>query len=141
MSILSSVGDFALGFANERPVYVGATKIGYWKQDPSSLCKGVIYIENAEAAKADPSTWTTKDDLWRDIPVNQFCVSAGLTPPWMTAAQVAATPTPAGANITTGLVTKVDTALSAALNSGNLIKWGLIGGVGIVALYLVMRER
>jgi hypothetical protein len=139
-SILDDIGDFAVGFTGQRPVYNGDLKIGHWQNNATGLCRGQITLEVSAAQAGSPDQWTTKDDFWQDIPVTAFCVASGITPPWATAAQIdqAHADAGAGAAIISGPVASLTSALDSA---GGAAKWGVIAGVALGAVALVALAR
>jgi hypothetical protein len=142
-TLTSAIGDFALGFANQRPIYANGIKIGYWTPQ-NNLCGGNAHILNEFVNQAtklptiDPRLWVTKDDLWRDVPVSEYCIKKGIVPTWasVTAARTAVTmPNGEVREYTRNEVGAYEAqqALKVPLNLA------LIGGVGIVALLFLRR--
>lgn len=138
-NVLDWVGNFALAFNNQRPVFFNGKKIGYW-QSTDSLCRGSVVLEVPVAQAGDPRSWTTKDDLWRDIPATTLCVAAGFKPVWATDAEIATAKAiaPAGTSALSLPAHMIGAALN---NTGSVVKWVAIGGVGLVALYLILGRR
>lgn len=147
MSVLDSIGN-ALGTAwdqNVNGVYNPlGREIGYWQNLPD-LSNGVIMVFTGETA-GDPSTWTVKNALGVDTNAGDWLLSQGLTPIWATPAQVAQAQT----NLTSGgligplanfqLPSFSLPSLSSAV-SGDAGKLALMGGVGILALVLILRRK
>ena len=85
-----SIGTFLKAFVGQRPVYSLGKQIGYWTGgNPAELCAGKIMLYKG-AALGDPKIWTTRDDLWREVPVPSFCLSKGIKPGSLTTEETAA---------------------------------------------------
>jgi hypothetical protein len=79
------LNTFARGFLNERPIYYLGKKIGYWKGgNLESVCRNATIMLYKGMEIGDPKMWFTKDDLWRDVPVTDFCMRNGIEPRWLT---------------------------------------------------------
>ena len=78
--------NFALGFANQRPVFYNGQKIGYWNSKEALCAKNIVLLPGAPS-NTDPNKWTTKSDWWTDTPVTSYCVSKAIRPAWITPEQ------------------------------------------------------
>ena len=114
-------------FTGERPIYFEGQKIGYWK-DAKELCRGIIYLYSGSPPKSDPTKWVTTD-YWgfKNIPVTTLCVGYNLRPVWVSEKEL----TQYQINPPVVQVTSV---------KNEYIKWGVIGGLGLIALVLVTRR-
>lgn len=155
-TVLNWLSDFAKGFAGQRPLYVNGVEIGYWTAEGNDLCHGnaFIYPEFLDANKQSiypPSQWITKDDLWRDIPVSQYCVSKNIVPSWaqVNGSTVTLPPSSPGGQ-PTSLTVNPDQSISqpGTLFGLKLPSWAtgipigvLLAGGGAVALLFLMKDR
>lgn len=124
-SPLQPIADFALGFANQRPIYQDGVKIGYWR-NLDELCKGKIFL-SVGAQNSKPEKWVTKNDWWQDVPVTSFCVGKALKPVWVTDAEL----------------TQYQVSppiIMPPVQSKDFIKYAAIGGLGVAAILLVLRR-
>jgi hypothetical protein len=88
-TVFNWMNDFVNGFFGQRPIYVNGVEIGYWTAEKSDLCQGKAFIypefqDEYNHGFYPPETWVTKDDLWRDVPVSQYCLSKNIAPSWAT---------------------------------------------------------
>lgn len=143
-NILQWAGNFAQGLAGQRPVFARGVEIGYWT-DKTALCLGAINIK-PQYMHIPKEEWVTKDDLWRDVPVLQYCAAAGLKPPSISegeyqrlreqASPLTAALQPGG---TASNVLAPVAELTGALKTYG--KFVLAGGLGLAALMLLLRRR
>lgn len=130
------LNNFALGFAGQRPVFHNGVQIGYFR-NADDLCKGVIQIYPQHKGNTKYSEWTTKDDWWRDIPVNAFCASVGLKPQWLSPSEYTQVQSsmPAVAAPSNPL-----TNVAQVIGKPNVLPYALAAGAGVVALVLLLRR-
>ena len=142
-SLTQWANNFALGFVGDKPVFAGGKQIGYWKR-ADDLCKGVIFLYNDAPKNSDPSTWTTKDGMWRDVPVTALCRVMGKAPVWASATDLAKPENnvPVVGFLTARSLPIIGPVLDATSspNTRKYVIWGAVGLAGAVGLYLVLRR-
>lgn len=118
------------------PVYNNLGRhIGYFPTD-DDLCRGAIQLFTDEKANAgSPETWRVKNALGVLTPINEYCVSKGLSPVWLSASEAA--------TLQQQVKPLNVPSLPAIFNGSDFAKtakWVAIGGVAVVALVLIMRS-
>lgn len=95
------LGNFAEQFFGDKPLFSGGVQIGSWTGQGSwfdgnasdqfaNVCNQIVTLnDGVTAAQQDPSTWYTYDDWDQNIRVQDYCLSKGVVPSWMTQAQLA----------------------------------------------------
>lgn len=93
---VQALENFAEGFIGWKPLFSNAVQIGNWTsaggffdvnaQDVmGNLCRGIVQFNpGVTDAQRDPNTWTTVDDLWLPISVNNYCMQKHVPPSWFT---------------------------------------------------------
>lgn len=135
------LGNFLNQYTGKKPLFSGGTQIGTWTvgggwfdtnaQDVmSNVCNGIVDITaNITAAQQDPSTWTTIDDLGFPVAVQDYCLSKGVIPNWMTQTELNAYQTNAD-----GSITKPGAA------SSHLVPLAVAGGLILLSVILLARR-
>lgn len=111
----------------QRPVFSNGKQVGYFKND-DDLCAGKITVTVAGGNAGAPETWTTKDDLWRDVKVTDYCLGRAKRPPWVTDTQV------------TQYQQQPSGALVLKDSPAKYMPWIIAGGVAAVGLILILRR-
>jgi hypothetical protein len=92
--------NFSEGFVGWKPLFSGGVQIGNWTSAGgffdvnaadvmADICRGAASLnDNLTAAQQDPNSWTTVDDWWNPISVNDYCMQKAIVPTWFTQDQV-----------------------------------------------------
>jgi len=108
-----------------RPIYSNGREIGY-SRNLEEVCQGIVNVYDP-GEKSDPRTWYTKDNLFRDIKVTDYCLQTGRVPKWVSAQEVAKLPQkPTGGFIVNQTIDP---------------KLLIVGGVALAAILLLGNRR
>lgn len=132
--------NFSEGFLGYKPLFSGGVQIGNWtsaggffdinaQSVMGNICKGVAELyDNVAPEHLDPNTWTTVDDWWMPVTVNDYCMQKHVIPTWFSQSQADAYVQTAG-----GSFVPSQTSLVVPL----AIAGGLVG----LSLVLMMVKR
>jgi len=126
--------------SGQRPVYgPGGIQIGYWTPaELNAACRGNIYIyKDAPRPLPAPGSWYTTDDKGGSVFLGPYCLSKGITSPWMDDSPAASTfrvTTPSDRQAA------ADPLGTFVKEAAQVVPWYVWAGAGALILVSVLRR-
>lgn len=134
---VQNIANFAEQLVGVKPIFSGGLQIGSWwsgfnftaQDQVSSLCTADVTLnDNLTAAQMDPHTWMTWDDLDQLILAQDYCLQRGVTPSWMTAADL------------TGYQQNADGSITPVKSNAAIVPLAIAGGLILLSVILIARR-